>query len=107
MTAFYFVKLGENRGAITSAKGITFARLLVWNPLVGSECRSLWADVLSLRLRHWRGRLGPNTPAGNGETTPAPARADMVTYKLHQVPLRPDRAGVRHRLRPSILFPTC
>jgi hypothetical protein len=57
--SFYMVKSGDTCDKISSAKGITSAQIISWNPAVGSNCGSLWLDTVScfhmadLRVNRW------------------------------------------------------
>ncbi|SCO91528.1 uncharacterized protein FRV6_15656 [Fusarium oxysporum] len=43
--AFYYVKPGDNCLIISAQFGISFDQFKEWNPTVGKDCLSLWADA--------------------------------------------------------------
>ncbi|RYP55760.1 hypothetical protein DL769_010053 [Monosporascus sp. CRB-8-3] len=80
--AFYFVPKGSGCDAIATAHGITPAQFLAWNPMVGSSCGGLWADVyvcVSV-IGHTPTTTTPPTTTRppNGITTPTPTQPDIV-----------------------------
>ncbi|RGP63213.1 hypothetical protein FLONG3_9968 [Fusarium longipes] len=42
---FYFVKKGDGCASISKNHGISFDQFKKWNPSVGNDCLSLWADA--------------------------------------------------------------
>jgi len=42
---FYYVKSGDLCGDIASKNGISLADLYAWNPAVGDNCKSMWANA--------------------------------------------------------------
>lgn len=68
--AFYRVALGEGCEAIAFKSGITPTEFYTWNPLVGTNCAGLWADVnVCVSIT---GHTPTPTNPGNGISTPSP-----------------------------------
>jgi hypothetical protein len=84
---FYLVAAGDQCGLNTTANGITLADFYAWNPAVGSECESLWAQHY-VCVGVIGGTAAPTTVSpGNGVATPTPIQPGMITTckKFHRV----------------------
>lgn len=67
---FYLVALGEGCEAIATKSGITPTEFYTWNPLIGTNCGGLWADVhVCVSII---GHTPTPTNPGNGISTPSP-----------------------------------
>ncbi|KAK0705047.1 LysM domain-containing protein [Lasiosphaeris hirsuta] len=42
---FHFVKKGEFCAVIAAAEGVSVANIVKWNPAVGNDCASMWAET--------------------------------------------------------------
>ncbi|KAL1838070.1 hypothetical protein VTJ49DRAFT_3090 [Mycothermus thermophilus] len=74
---FYFVEKGTACSTVLSENDITLAQFYEWNPSVGPNCASLWAEVYVCvsTIDHTPTPVDP----GNGITTPAPLQRDVVS----------------------------
>jgi hypothetical protein len=79
---FYYVKSGDQCGAIASANGISLTQFLTWNPSAGSSCGGLWAEAYAcVSVVGYT----PNAPtptsskAPSGVQTPSPIQAGMTS----------------------------
>lgn len=76
---FYLVNPGDTCGAIGAAQGVALASLYAWNPAVGSQCQSLWANVyICVGVIGGGGPTTTTTSVGNGVATPTPIQGGMV-----------------------------
>lgn len=48
--SFYKVKAKDTCAKIASAKGVTKAQLIKWNPALGKDCTGIWVDYVSGHL---------------------------------------------------------
>ncbi|KAH7369483.1 hypothetical protein B0T11DRAFT_338432 [Plectosphaerella cucumerina] len=82
---FYFVKSGDRCDAIAASAGINLSQFHDWNPLIGTECVGIWANVnvctgiigLSPGTLTTITRASTTT-AFTGITTPQPIQPGMV-----------------------------
>jgi hypothetical protein len=82
---FYFVESGEDCAAVLKKNGISLADFVFFNPSVGEDCTSMWAEtyVCVGAVGHTAApttTTPPTTtqPSGNGITTPEPWQPGMV-----------------------------
>lgn len=75
---FYKVKSGDGCAPIAEANGISVADFYAWNPAVGSDCRTLQADVYV--CVHTSSSKGPTTTTTKApdNSTPTPTQPGMT-----------------------------
>ncbi|KAL5371895.1 hypothetical protein PMIN02_012730 [Paraphaeosphaeria minitans] len=83
--SFYMVKSGDTCAKISSAKGVTSAQIISWNPAVGSGCGNLLLDTyICISIIGHTPTTTTSTPATstrpvNGVATPTPYQEGMTT----------------------------
>lgn len=86
---FYKAVADDSCDAVVAKHGgvFTLAQFLAWNPAVGSECRSLWAETYycvgipgtpTTLVTTTTARATTTTTRGNGIATPTPTQPGMV-----------------------------
>ncbi|KAH7310814.1 hypothetical protein B0I35DRAFT_358276 [Stachybotrys elegans] len=77
--AFHKIKSGNSCGAIASTYGITTAKLIDWNPEVGSNCQFLWVDYhICVGVVGEKPPTPSTTAPSNGVATPKPVQPGIV-----------------------------
>lgn len=88
---FHWVAKGVSCSQITSYQKISLADFVKWNPTVGSDCRTMQADVNVcvglIGATTTTNKPTTTTTSGNGIQTPQPTQPGMVTNckKFHWV----------------------
>ncbi|KEY65064.1 hypothetical protein S7711_09857 [Stachybotrys chartarum IBT 7711] len=100
--AFYMAVSGDTCDSIVARYGtFTLVQFRTWNPAVGSECRSLWAETYyclgipgtpttSIRPTTTSTRPTSTTTRGNGIATPSPTQPNIVNNCNRFYLVQPD-----------------
>ncbi|KAK3342345.1 hypothetical protein B0H65DRAFT_575430 [Neurospora tetraspora] len=81
---FHFVSTGQGCATVQSLYGLSWADFYRWNPAVGANCETLWANtnvcvgVIGGASVSTSVPATATTTAGNGIATPSPTQAGMV-----------------------------
>ncbi|KAF2030399.1 hypothetical protein EK21DRAFT_40677, partial [Setomelanomma holmii] len=82
---FYFVESGDTCAIIAGKFGVPVAKIVAWNPSVGSSCGGLWAQayacvsIIGEDAKPVPSATPTPTNPGNGISTPQPTQPNMVS----------------------------